>query len=296
MQAERLQLIEEGNMKRTDITIRDPFILLQDDTYYLYGTRSETTWTNNAEGFDCYKSRDLENWEGPIEIFHKPEGFWADRCFWAPECIAYQGAYYLITTLASAERRKGIYVLRAERPEGPFVPYSDLLTPPDWTCIDATTYMEGDAIYMVYSHSFEDSKTGDMCYQKLSADLKHAITEPVVMFQAAEASWAHPVPFAKQEFGIDGDVYFTDGPYLFKYHGQLYMTWSSWGTNGYAVGTAYAKDNTVEGKWTQLEKPFFPENGGHGMAFFDKEGILRYTLHYPNDKYNEHPMFMELVL
>ena len=40
--------------------------------------------------------------------------------------------------------------------------------------------------------------------------------EPVTLFSAAEAKWAKPVPFAKAEFGMDGDVYFTDGPCVVK--------------------------------------------------------------------------------
>ena len=33
------------------------------------------------------------------------------------------------------------------------------------------------------------------------------------LFSAAEAPWARPIPFAKAEFDMGGDVYFTDGPY-----------------------------------------------------------------------------------
>ena len=49
-------------MKLTDINIRDPYILCSGDWYYMYGTRAETCW-GAAEGFDCFKSKDLENWE-----------------------------------------------------------------------------------------------------------------------------------------------------------------------------------------------------------------------------------------
>ena len=65
-------------LNREKVNIRDPYILLHEGIYYLYGTRSATCW-GEADGFDCYKSEDLENWEGPIEIFHRPEGFFADR-------------------------------------------------------------------------------------------------------------------------------------------------------------------------------------------------------------------------
>lgn len=42
------------------------------------------------------------------------------------------------------------------------------------------------------------------CY--VSEDLKIPTGEPYKLFSAAEASWANPVPFAKAEFGMDGDV------------------------------------------------------------------------------------------
>lgn len=46
----------------------------------------------------------------------------------------------------------------------------------------------------------------------------------------------------------------------------------------------------------QTEEPIFPENGGHGMMFRDVEGELKFTLHFPNDKYKERPMFAKLCL
>ena len=280
-------------MKASDFIIRDPFILLNEGIYYLYGTRSETTW-RNADGFDCYKSTDLENWEGPIEIFHRPEGFWADRCYWAPECIKYQGSYYLVTTLGSEDRLKGIYVLKADRPEGPFRIYSERLTPEDSSCIDGTIWIEDEKVYLVYSYSFENGHSGQMHCRQLSQDLTRAVSEPMIFFYAHEAPWAKPVPFAKEEFGMDGDVYFTDGPCLFHKEGRLYMTWSSWGDKGYAVGIAYSLSGKVEGPWIQESIPFFPENGGHGMVFADKEGTLRFVLHFPNDQYKEHLLIQDL--
>ena len=47
-------------LNREKVNIRDPYILLHEGIYYLYGTRSATCW-GEADGFDCYKSEDLEN-------------------------------------------------------------------------------------------------------------------------------------------------------------------------------------------------------------------------------------------
>lgn len=283
-------------MHTSEINIRDPYVLVHDGAYYLYGTRSETCW-GPAEGFDCYISRDMENWTGPVEIFKRPEGFFATQNFWAPECYAYNGSFYLLTTFGGPDIKKGIYILKAEQPQGPYALYGKRLTSDDWTCIDGTLYFENGRVYMVYSHSFEDTPDGDICMTELEPDLSAARTEPVVLFSAKEAPWAKPVPFAEAEFGIKGDVYFTDGPCLFPMEdGKLYMTWSSWGDVDYAVGVAVSENGNIYGPWKQLAEPIWPQNGGHGMVFRDVSGEQYFVLHYPNDKTKERPCFKKLVL
>ena len=278
-------------MKTNEINIRDPFVLLHGDRYYLYGTRSETCW-GEADGFDCYVSRDRENREGPNEIFHRPAGFWADRAYWAPECLELGGAFYLVTTLGAGDRKKGIYTLKSDSPLGPFAPWGERLTPPDWSCIDGTVHVEDGTPWLIFSHSFEDSPTGDMCAVPLKPDFSGAAGGAVKLFSAYEAPWARPVPFAKQEFGMEGDVYFTDGPCVQKLaDGRLIMTWSSWSEQAYAVGVAESESGTIRGPWRQQSRPLYPANGGHGMLFEEKDGSLWFTLHTPNDKYRERPAF-----
>lgn len=283
-------------MKTEDINIRDPYILVHDGMYYMYGTRSATCW-GLADGFDCYKSKDLKEWDGPVEIFHKPEIFFADRFYWAPECYYYQDSFYLVTTFGSEKQKKGIYILKSESPEGPFQLHSNRITPENWSCIDGTLYFENQIPYLIFSHSFEDTPDGDMCMLELGEDLKQAVSVPEVLFSAAEAEWARPVPFAKAEFGMDGDVYFTDGPCVMKLEdGNLYMTWSSWGECGYAVGAAVSESGKVCGPWKQQKKAVYPENGGHGMLFRNQEGEVKFTLHFPNDKYKERPEFVDIAV
>ena len=282
-------------MKTNEINIRDPFLLLHEGSYYLYGTRSATCW-GEADGFDCYVSADRENWDGPFEIFHRPDGFWADRAYWAPECLFHDNAFFLITTLGAGDRKKGIYALRSESPLGPFAPWGKELTPPDWACIDGTVYFEGMKPYLIFSHSFEDDPRGDMCALELKPDLSGAAGEVVTLFSAAAAPWARPVPFAKAEFGMEGSVYFTDGPCVKKLpDGRLVMTWSSWSERAYAVGVAESERGSVFGPWRQLETPLYPADGGHGMLFEEKDGSLWFTLHTPNEKYKESPVFFPVA-
>lgn len=280
-------------MKTADINIRDPYVLVHEGKYYLYGTRSATCWSA-ADGFDCYVSGDLENWEGPIEIFHRAEGFFADRNYWAPECYFHEGWFYLLTTLGAGDRKKGVYCLVSDSPAGPFSPYSERLTPADWDCIDGTLWFENGKPYMGFSHSLEPgSYRGDFCLVPLTSDLKRAADEPMLLFRAADAPWARPIPFAEAEFGIKEDVYFSDGPSFARTEdGTLWMLLSSWGERGYAIGAARSESGSVRGPWRLLPDPLYPEDGGHGMLFRDLSGRLLLTLHSPDTKYAERPIFL----
>lgn len=283
-------------MNTADINVRDPYILVHEEKYYLYGTRSATAW-GLADGFDCYVSEDLENWEGPIEVFWNNGDFWADRNYWAPECYSYEGAFYLVATFNSEHRNMGTQILVSDSPTGPFMPHSDgPVTPNEWTCLDGSLYFHKDGTpYMIFGHSFQDTPKGEMCVIELSKDLRTSVGEPKLLFKAAEAPWSVPIPFAKKEFGLDGDVYFVDGPCLYRTEsGKLIMLWSSWGAKGYAVGVAYSDNGELDGTWHHEKAPLFGENGGHGMLFQTKEKEWMYTLHYPNDRYKEKPRFIKV--
>lgn len=282
-------------MHISQVNIRDPYILKTGEAYYLYGTRSRTCW-EKSDGFDCYKSSDLKDWTGPIEIFKRPEDFWADRKFWAPECYEHDGRFYLVTTFGAKDHPSGIQVLVSESPEGPFTPWSKgPVTPADWNCIDGTLYWEEDTPYLLFSHAFEDDPKGFICAMALTKDLKAAAAEPVALISADNAPWAVPFPFAKEEFGLDDDIYFTDGPCIYTMADQsLRLIWSSWSKEGYAVGIAKSQRGSVLGPWVHEAVPLFEKNGGHGMWFTEGEKIL-YTLHSPNTRFEEHPVFYELI-
>jgi hypothetical protein len=64
-------------MKLFEIHIRDPFVLpvAESSIYYLFGSTDADPWKGGT-GFDCYRSRDLIEWEGPIPAFRPPPNFW----------------------------------------------------------------------------------------------------------------------------------------------------------------------------------------------------------------------------
>ena len=282
------------NHKLADIHIRDPFVVpvASEELYYLYGTMGAYAWTPNAVGIDCYVSRDLENWEGPFAVFRPPQGFWADRNFWAPEVYAYGGRYYMFASFKAEGVCRCTQVLVAEMPCRLFVPLSERpLTPADWECLDGTLYVDrAGHPWMVFSHEWVQVMDGEICAMPLSDDLMRAMGEPQKLFSASEAPWAELL-ISKGRRG-----YVTDGPFMHRLpDGELLILWSSHGSNGYTVGAARSRSGEISGPWTQEAEPLFDSDGGHCMTFRDFEGRLWLSFHQPDDNPNERPVFLPMI-
>ncbi|MDP0499189.1 MAG: glycoside hydrolase family 43 protein [Verrucomicrobiota bacterium JB022] len=292
-------------MKLSDLQIRDPFVLPLParGEYLLYGTTDRNAWSGPGTGFDAYRSRDLQHWEGPIPAFRPPAGFWATTQFWAPEVHAYGGRYYMFATFKAPGRSRGTQVLVADDPAGPFEPLTDgPVTPDGWECLDATLWVEDGAPWMVYCHEWVQVGDGRMVAQRLSADLRHAEGEPLVLFQGSDGPWARPLPNVNlaEVPGAEGlkpgtPLYITDGPFLHRTaSGALLMLWSSVGEQGYAMGLARSRTGKITGPWEHDAQPLFAAQGGHGMIFQTLAGQLMLTLHQPNKTPHERARFFVL--
>ena len=271
----------------SQINIRDPFVLLSQDTYYLYGTRGETCW-GPASGFDVYASRDLETWSEPRPCFENDGTFWADRNYWAPEVHCWKDHFYLFASFKNETRHRGTAILRADSPLGPFVPWSDgPVTPPEWECLDGTFYADDAGCpWMVFCHEWVQAGDGEIWALPLTKDLKAPGGSPSLLFRASEAEWAREV---KHSSGMTGFV--TDGPYLWRDRlGRLLCLWSSFSDTGYTQGLAVSDTGRIDSHFSQLE-PLFRENGGHGMLFSTREGKTLLTLPAPHQHLLERPRF-----
>ncbi|MBQ8653793.1 MAG: family 43 glycosylhydrolase [Clostridia bacterium] len=274
-------------MKRTDINIRDPYVLVHDGKYYLYGTRGATCW-GPATGFDVYVSEDMENWSDPIVCFENDGTFWADRNYWAPEVHVYQGKFYMFASFKNPDVRRGTAILKADTPLGPFVPHSDgCITPPDWECLDGTFYVSKTGTpYMVFCHEWVQAGDGEVCAVQLTADLSAPAGEPKLLFHASDAAWCQ---VKHHSSGVSGCV--TDGPFMWRTSdGSLLCLWASFSEGGYTEAVARSSNGEIDGVFTQID-PLFMDDGGHGMIFRALDGQLYLTLHSPNAHLEERPFF-----
>ena len=272
-------------MKNREINIRDPFVLVYNDKYYMYGTRADN-FGQKTGGFDLYVGTDLENWSEPKEVFNSEKHGMNTWVNWAPEVHFYNGAFYLLATFTKSNGLRGTYILKSDTPDGEFVPHSDgAVTPWEWECLDGTLHFENGKIYCVFCHEHTQILDGTVCYVELSSDLTRAVTEPTELFAASS--------FLKCE-ATEKDHCITDGPFLYrKKDGKLLMIWSTC-DNGYKQCVAQSDNGSVCGKWSHLPT-LFDDDGGHGMIFKDLKGNLKLTLHCPNISLQEKPVFFDIA-
>ena len=271
-------------MKNQDINIRDPFVIVHDGKYYMYGTRAANFGCKTA-GFDVYVGEDLENWSEPIEVFNSEKHGMNTHVNWAPEVHFVNGRFYMLATFTKPDGLRGTYILVSDTPDGEFVPLSDnSLTPDGWECLDGTLYQENGEVYCVFCHEHTQILNGTICYVKLSDDLSHAVSEPVELFDAGS--------FLGRE-ATEQNHNVTDGPYMYRTsYGKLLMIWSTVNER-YFQCIASSDNGSITGNWSHLE-PLFTDDGGHGMLFKDMNGNLKLTLHCPNITDYERPVFFDI--
>jgi arabinan endo-1,5-alpha-L-arabinosidase len=276
----------------SEIWMRDPFILPPLTTssssssslppkqpqqqYLLFGTTDKPPDQCDpysmypATGFDVYQSTHLDGpWYGPIKAFTPPSGFWADTQFWAPEVIRYANSCFMIASFRSTRLKSGRYIqiLKSYSEEGigPYQPWSELLTPPNWFCLDGHIYLGEMTPYLIFAREFIEVGDGMMYCIQLSSDLKKSIGEPTLLFKASEAPWVRSIGSGYVE-----QQYVTDGPFLWRVRGtqELIMLWSSIGTNSrYQIGIARSKTGKLFGPYVHDPIPLFEDDGGHCMIF-----------------------------
>lgn len=271
-------------MRLSEIHLRDPFILPDHGVYYLYGTGR----ANHRCGFDVYTSRDLIEWSQPQTVFDPAPDFWGTEDFWAPEVHLYEGKYYLFASFKSPAHCRGTAILVSDSPAGPFVPHSDgAVTPQDWECLDGTFYVDDEhQPWMIFCHEWVQIQDGTVCAIKLSADLRQAISEPILLWHATDAPWIH--------WSCKPDHFVTDGPFLFRQGEALFCLWSSFDQNGYVEALAVSPNGQVTGPWSVDLPPLLcGHDGGHGMLFTTFDGMQKFVCHRPNLSPTERPVLYD---
>lgn len=254
-----------------EIFFADPTIFVEDNVYYLTGTRNR-----EPLGFAMLVSEDLKTWKSPTEdsltmILKKGEGSFGSRGFWAPQ-IFKNGDKYLYTYTANEHTA----IASSKHILGPYT--QDEVSPIDNSekNIDSYLFKDDDGKYYLYHVRFNNGNylwcaEFDMLTKTIKKEtLKKCFTNT----EAWEAT-----PNYKS-------LPIMEGPTVLKMKNKYYLFYSAnhFMNIDYAVG--YATADSPMGPWAKYEnnpiihRHIVGENGsGHGDVFTDLNGQLNYVYH-----------------
>ena len=286
-------------MKRENLRIRDPFVVVFNNEYYMYKAVNDEA----PEHIEVYRSSDLENWHSPKTVYTLNSDTWRLKDLWAPEVHKYLGKYYMFVSILGKNGIRGVEISVSDTVDGTFVPISDrAVTPPDISSIDGTLYLDNDTPYIIYSRDWPGNfikergvYVGQICGLELSKDLKNPVGEPFLLFNSDDCPYSKNAP-AHHVFENMGYVirYGSDAPFISKLsNGNLFLTWCPLPDNNYVVLGAVSSN--IRGPWKHIEKPLFSDNGGHAMFFIDLKGNKKMVIHHPEAYLKERALFLDII-
>ena len=268
---------------RDELCIRDPFIIKENNKFYLTGSRGKgdklSPYFDDQDAFLCYESKDLIHFYGPYILFDK----WESMEYWAPEIHKYNNKFYLFGTIHLKDKKRGTYIFVSDNILGPYTPVSEeSITPSEEEALDGTLFVENGKPYLIYCHEWLQIHDGAMKIVELSTDLTRRVGEAITIFNATEANWVGE---------NDRGGYVTDGPFVVKEDGIYKMIWSSFDKN-MSYSLAVATSTNLFSGWKQEKNTRFNDDRGHGMLI-NLNNVRHIVTHKPNSPRGKERLIIE---
>ncbi len=263
-----------NNVTGIVMDVADPYVLQYGGKYYIYGTGN-----NSSRGIKVYESTDLVNWSGPVGKTDRTttdKGYalyrdhvWGTANFWAPEVYYLNDKFYMFFSVA--ER---ISVATSDSPLGPFSQSTEeqkVFHDNIWE-IDTHLFIDDDGKKYLY---FVRKPNGNYIYvAELSDDMRSIKESTMQLCINPSQPW---------EYHREAT---NEGPFVLKYRGYYYLTYSGshYETDYYGVG--YATSTSPLGPWTKsstnpiLQGDFTNLTGvGHHSFVYSPSGALYMVFH-----------------
>ena len=266
--------------EKSIVPLADPYILLDGDTYYAYGT-------NDANGIAVWTSNDLYTWTKCSELALHKQNTTESQWFWAPEVYKKNGEYYMYYSA-----NEHLYVATASSPTGPFVQLGECMTKSvlgDEKCIDSSVFFDDNGQAWLFFVRFTDGNCIWMC--QLDDDLVTLRPNTLSKCINVTQQWENQL----------GRV--NEGPFILKHSGIYYLTYSGndYRSQDYAVGYAMTRSlvsTSGAPSWSKYaSNPIVRRvedlvGTGHHSFFTDKEGKLRIVFHAHDSETEVNPRRM----
>lgn len=259
--------------------LSDPSILLDGDTYYMYGSYDNS-------GYWYYTSEDLENWS-EAKCALAASDFGADYCM-NPEIYNYNGKYYIVATYGkNGVRHIGAFV--ADSAQGPFTVVAEDLANPEWNCIDPTLYFAPDgAVWLAYvaEQGTADADNACMMLTVLKSDFTGVESEARPIFKGSDPTWSCGA-------WMEGPCFYTtsQGTVLL-----LFTGYSNFRDRYKCIGSARLMGSEITDEWYIDNPTVYARDwqrlsgnvttmysGGHCCIFTDKNGAVKIAYHIESE-------------
>ena len=247
---------------QSNLKIADPFILLDNGTYYAYGTHS-------ANGIEVYTSPDLQEWTLQSQLALDKQNTTEDHWFWAPEIMKQGDTYYMYYSA-----NEHMYVATAKSPLGPFkqIGNKPML---ENRSIDSSPFIDDDGKAYLFFVYFDHGNNIYMA--ELSDDFLTIKPETMRHCISVSQAWEKDPLFPH--------AVVNEGPCVVKEHGIYYLTYSANTYESKAYGIGYATSKNIYGPWEKntanpvLQHAYNMDGTGHHTLFRDKNNKQRVAFH-----------------
>ena len=253
-------------LNEMNLTLADPGVIYIEEGeekgyFYAYGTSDLV----QCHGFQCWRSKDLTNWEY-VGVAFQPDfsETWSFNSLFAPEVLYDDGIYYMFYSAESVKDygRNFISVAVSKTPYGPFENVHDCVN------LDGKTLSKGEAVYdfskilpsregidnhVIDAHPFIDPATGDKylyfaCHQVWNKPVAYqeifgvkmkdwftpdysTLTQLTSLFSTSVGDYSDEMENSQIQFGNinegqDEGATVNEGPFMYYHNGTYYLTYS----------------------------------------------------------------------
>ncbi|WP_211236309.1 glycoside hydrolase family 43 protein [Aliagarivorans marinus] len=210
---------------------------------------------------------------------------WAERQMWAPDAAEKDGKYYLYFPARDYDGIFRIGVAVGNAPEGPFVPEAKPIE--GSFSIDPAVLQDDDGAYYIYfgglwGGQLQNWRNGEFGEEVFPADDKPAL-KPIVaklsddMLQFAESPLE--IDILDEQGNLltagDNDRRYFEGPWVHKYQGKYYLSYSTGDTHK----IVYATSDSPYGPFTYqgvILEPVLGWTTHHSICEFEGKWYLFY--------------------
>jgi len=264
--------------------IADPHVIYIDHGeeagyFYAYGTSDLV----NCHGIQCWRSKDLTNWEyKSVALEPDFDVTWAFTNYWAPEAyydaeldkylLFYNADYLDKRSNPTTDDAKYMSVAFADEPYGPFTEFEPEKPAYDFSSDNDRIPKELARSTVIDAHPFVDPVSGNkyLYYSGYGLD-GNKNSHPQTILGVEMEDWLHPKYETVKEltrFGntttdrSDNDISEGDnvneGPYMWYEDGTYYLTFSTYAYYNASYQVRQALSDSPLGDFTKVQ----PEEGG----------------------------------